>query len=97
IIGDMLELGNRSKQLHAEIGQKIAELKIDEVYGYGEEAAEIVKNCHSEFCGIFTQHADIIGEFIKRLEKGTLVLVKGSRGMKMEKIVQALVDKFKKD
>ena len=97
IVGDMLELGNRSKQLHAEIGKKIAELKIDEVYSYGDEAAEIVKNCHTEFCGIFSQHTDIIGEFIKRLEKGTLVLVKGSRGMKMEQVVQALVDKFKKD
>ena len=74
---------------------------IDKVYvmddASTDKTAEIVKNCHSEFRGSFSQHADIIGEFIKRLEKGTLVLVKGSRGMKMEKIVQALVEKFKKD
>ena len=97
ILGDMFELGRWSKQFHAEIGTKIAQLKIDEVYTLGEDSREIVKNCHSEFRGSFSQHADIIGEFIKRLDKSTLVLVKGSRGMKMEKIVQALVDKFKKN
>ncbi len=97
IVGDMFELGSHSKKFHAEIGKKISELKIDEVYGLGEDSREIVKNCQSEFRGSFSQHADIIGEFIKRLDKSTLVLVKGSRGMKMEKIVHALVDKFKKE
>ncbi len=97
ILGDMLELGHQSKKLHEELGKKIEKFKIDEVYGFGHETLHTIQNCHTSFQKHFSQHIDIIHQFIKRLEIPCLVLVKGSRGMKMERIIEALKSKLKRN
>lgn len=88
IVGDMLELGEASGKLHAELGDWIARLKpIDLVIAVGPEMKPLAaaltghKECH---------HFDDAGRGRKKLKEllqpGDLVLVKGSRGMKLEQV-----------
>ncbi|HRE39711.1 MAG TPA: UDP-N-acetylmuramoyl-tripeptide--D-alanyl-D-alanine ligase [Ignavibacteria bacterium] len=91
ILGDMLELGKSSKSEHSNIGKIISEMKFDNLYTYGSEsynthtAAKNVKNNH-----YFTDKT-LISELLKKdLRKGDIVYLKGSRGMKMEEILDNL-------
>jgi UDP-N-acetylmuramoyl-tripeptide--D-alanyl-D-alanine ligase len=88
VLGDMGELGNDAAQFHREIGIAARELGIEHLYALGAMSANAV----SEF-GEGAQHfADV--EVLKKsleqeLDAQTTVLVKGSRFMKMERVVQA--------
>ncbi len=85
VLGDMLELGERSSQFHQELGKLVKELEIDYLITYGKEAEQISGNKHFQ-----DQRAMI--EFLKSLIKqGDVVLIKGSQGVRMEKIVKALM------
>ncbi len=93
ILGDMLELGDFSEKLHREAGIFIADLDIDEIIFYGkwmkyawEEA--IKRHRYAKYT---ETKADILAEVDKMYKKDTVFLVKGSRGMAMEDIVNYLV------
>ncbi|RKY89122.1 UDP-N-acetylmuramoyl-tripeptide--D-alanyl-D-alanine ligase [candidate division KSB1 bacterium] len=93
VLGDMLELGKYSEQEHKKIGKLICEKGIDYVFTYGNFAELITEECKK--CGItnsqhFTDKFEIINSLKKLLKEGDLILVKGSRGMKMEDIVNGL-------
>ncbi len=93
ILGDMLELGDFSEKLHREAGIFIAGLDIDKVIFYGKEMIyaweETVKRHKS---AKYTEtKADILAEVDKMDKRDTVFLVKGSRGMAMEGIVNYLV------
>ncbi len=93
ILGDMLELGDFSEKLHREVGIFIADLDIDYVIFYGKDMKyaweEAVKrHKHAKYTGT---KADILAEVDKMDKRDTVFLVKGSRGMAMEDIVNYLV------
>lgn len=97
ISGDMLELGESTTKLHEEIGSFSAENGIEELYVTGVNA-EYVSNgainsgMKPEY--IFTgTKKEIINTISKKLNKNDWVLVKGSRAMAMEEIVEALSEK----
>ena len=96
VLGDMLELGKGSQEFHREIGRFISKLNIDFILAFGKEAKyiseEAAKNGVSQNKVFwFRQLPDII-EFINNLiDAGDILLIKGSRGMKMEKIVQGIM------
>lgn len=90
ILGDMLELGEIAIQAHRQIGEKLAQCHIDIVITVGELASHIVQSakeqgltmtiaCHS--------HEEAIKELKTIIQPGDTLLIKGSRGMKMENIV----------
>jgi UDP-N-acetylmuramoyl-tripeptide--D-alanyl-D-alanine ligase len=87
VLGDMGELGDDAVQFHQEIGVAARELGIERLFALGAMSAGAV----SEF-GAGSQHfADINSlktELEKELDAQTTVLVKGSRFMKMERVVQ---------
>ena len=94
--GEMRELGESSAQLHREAGEAAAKTgKIDWVIGVAGHAAEIVKaavhagipQAQTKF---FATSEDAAGFLENFIEAGDLILVKGSRGVKMERIVEAL-------
>jgi UDP-N-acetylmuramyl pentapeptide synthase len=94
VLGDMLELGALSDEAHRDVGRAIAELPADEFVGVGRAAALAVEAARS--AGIAeAYHAksydDTVAHLLKRLAPGDVVLVKGSRGMRMERVVDALV------
>lgn len=96
VLGDMLELGEWSVQAHTQTGTDAAACRLDYIVTVGADAAHIAKGAVA--AGFPANHAasfstnDEAFEFLERLlEQGDTVLVKGSRGMKMEEIVQKLV------
>ena len=94
VLGDMLELGPTAPQLHAEAGRLAAELGIDALFGFGTLAQHATEAARA--AGLAAWHA---GESIEdlaaaiRARFGALsgaLLVKGSRGMRLERVVAAL-------
>ncbi|HIE58901.1 MAG TPA: UDP-N-acetylmuramoyl-tripeptide--D-alanyl-D-alanine ligase [Hydrogenothermaceae bacterium] len=89
ILGDMLELGEYSKEKHEEIGKFILKSNIDKIYLYGEEVKhtyEILKNKKN----VKLIDKVKIFEELKKLKESYFVLIKGSRSMKMEEIIEYL-------
>ncbi|MFA4941271.1 MAG: UDP-N-acetylmuramoyl-tripeptide--D-alanyl-D-alanine ligase [Patescibacteria group bacterium] len=96
VLGDMLELGSYSEEGHREVGRYLAKSGIDKLIAVGERARDISRG--AEEAGLsrddIFEYTDIAeaGRFIEqRLEHGDLILVKGSQGMRMEKIVKELM------
>lgn len=98
VLADVLELGEQSKKLHRSVGefilQKINEgKKLDMVFTYGTDAKEIY-TCVKEGSDIEVQHFDdkkaLIDALKLALKKDDWVLVKGSRGMAMDEVVEKL-------
>lgn len=95
VLGDMLELGPQSAELHRSVGRLVGEARIDRLYAAGDFASAVAEGARERhmaaeyiFCG--TKEA-IIDRLTHALRPGDLILVKGSRGMAMEQVVQAIV------
>jgi UDP-N-acetylmuramyl pentapeptide synthase len=94
VLGDMLELGALGEEAHREVGRQVAALPADEFIGLGRHAALAVAAARA--AGLADAHhaatfEDTVAHLLKRLAPGDIVLVKGSRGMRMERVVDALV------
>ena len=93
ILGDMLDLGEQSDELHREIGTAAARCGIDRLLCCGTQAALIYDAFLSEG-GDFARHYQDKSELAAALpgfiEKGDLVLVKASNGMKFEELLPVL-------
>ena len=87
MLGDMRELGADSVAEHEGILRKLTQMKLDKVYLVGEEFSKALKNVPLEACWFPTSEAlaAAVGDV-----SGALVLVKGSRGIMMEKVVPSL-------
>jgi murE/murF fusion protein len=96
VAGDMLELGEHAESMHRNIGRIAAGSDIAKLYVTGEFARTVAAGAMDEDMNprdIFTGSKEEILKGIKnRLGPGDWVLVKGSRGMTMETIVQGLLD-----
>lgn len=89
-LGDMLELGEKSAQLHQEIAKYLQQFHIDFVLLVGNQMAQIAENCSVNFYKIFSDSSLAASEIKNLLQDGDLLYVKGSRGMKMERIIEKL-------
>ncbi|MFH1197755.1 MAG: UDP-N-acetylmuramoyl-tripeptide--D-alanyl-D-alanine ligase [bacterium] len=95
LLGDMFELGNKSKEMHGMIGEYIAKKKVDAVYSLGE----FMKYMHAvvKKDGIESKHfssRDDLKTFLaKNNFSNAAILVKGSRGMKMEEFTELFKNK----
>ena len=89
VLGEMAELGADSSQWHARIGRSAKAVRIDRVFAIGADSTETV----SAF-GAGAQHFESAAELIDALrdavDSDTTVLIKGSRRMGMEQVVDAL-------
>lgn len=99
VLADVLELGELSYQCHYEVGEYIAaarlgECTMDEVITVGQEAATIGRAVMEHNPAIrvsaFDTKEEAVAYLKANLRAGDGCLVKGSRGMRMEKIVEAL-------
>jgi UDP-N-acetylmuramoyl-tripeptide--D-alanyl-D-alanine ligase len=91
VIGDMLELGSASEREHRSLGEFICESNVDFVITYGTYASHILEVTRGRVEGISAgAHDEIVGILTRVAKPGDLVLIKGSRGMKMENVVQSL-------
>lgn len=91
VLGDMLELGSIAVAAHENIGKKLAQCHIDIVVTVGELAANIASKASA--CGIghvvaCSNHEQAQAELKQVLQPGDTILIKGSRGMRMENIIK---------
>ncbi|MBM7579468.1 UDP-N-acetylmuramoyl-tripeptide--D-alanyl-D-alanine ligase [Jeotgalibacillus terrae] len=91
VLGDMLELGDNEETFHREIGQKINFNEIPVLLTYGPRSKWLAEEAlqRSPLVYWFKEHDELVAELKKHLCKGDLVLVKGSRGMELEKVIEA--------
>ncbi len=94
VAGDMLELGNQAESLHKQVGAWAAAADIDKLLITGEFADAVVAgaiNAKMSPTDIFTGTREEILDTLKQsLKPGDWILVKGSRGARMETIVKGL-------
>jgi UDP-N-acetylmuramoyl-tripeptide--D-alanyl-D-alanine ligase len=94
VLGDMLELGALTEGAHREAGRQVAAAGAAEFVGMGPQARLAVEAARAaglaEAAHTLTTE-DTVAFLLKRLTPGDLVLVKGSRGMRMERVADALV------
>ena len=95
VLGDMLELGDQSETAHRKIGEYLQDKPVDVVFCYGPFASIIVDVLDSlEASSImkesFDSHKQLAEALKDVLHKGDILLLKGSRGMALEKILEYL-------
>ena len=93
VLGDMLELGVASTQQHEKLGSKCSEANLDAVFTIGKETM----STQSVINGIpinlhYHNSDDLISSLKSQLKDNDKVLFKGSRGMKMEKIISGVFE-----
>ncbi len=101
VCGDMLELGNYAESLHREVGTKVANANIDILWTVGSlsrfVAEEAIANGMSEerirSCDTSEEASSLVAS---QLKKDDTVLIKGSRGMKLENVVRQIESHFSK-
>jgi len=88
-LGDMAELGDNADQLHIDAGVYAKESGVDSLYSFGKLAAKAAKEFGGNgFC--YDKHEDMIDALRDELSQEVTLLVKGSRSMHMENVVNAL-------
>ena len=94
VLGSMLELGNHSACAHRELGRRAADVGLDVVFFYGEETAPAAQALvASGFDGpsLWTDDYDLLAErVVEETRPGDRVLLKGSRGVNLERLVPVL-------
>ena len=94
VLGDMLELGSYSKELHEKVGEEVNKNNIDILITVGKEAKNISKIAKRTVKEVYTfenneQVKELLGSLLK---KGDAVLVKASNGMKFSEICGTIGD-----
>lgn len=90
VLGDMKELGDNAKLLHQMAGTSIRQAGIDYLFTYGELSASTAQ-AFGEGAYHFNEQEKLVSALKPFLYNQTTILVKGSRSMRMEKIVAGLV------
>jgi len=97
VAGEMLELGENEKAIHRETGEKLGRLGIDKLIGVRGLATELVEGAkHSGVSyAVFAVDSDSAGDLlVQEIRPGDVVLIKGSRGVRTEKVLEKLLQKF---
>ena len=98
VLGDMLELGDFAEEAHREIGKKVKECSIDLLVALGEEAPILIESAvrhglEPEKAIVAETHLEVLSILEQMIREGDWILVKGSRRMAMEKVVQGLTER----
>lgn len=92
ILGDMLELGAASDAMHRRVGALVAQHQIDILMAIGAQMAQAAAACRAAGGVVyhFASTAEARAGMAGLLRPGDAILLKGSRGMALEKILEAL-------
>jgi len=95
VLGDMLELGEISEPAHRQIGGYAAEKGVSGLFTFGGQAAYIAEGARQagrqpDYIGTFDNMETLVQKLRAFLRAGDTVLIKGSRGMRMERVCKAL-------
>ncbi|TRZ66092.1 UDP-N-acetylmuramoyl-tripeptide--D-alanyl-D-alanine ligase [bacterium] len=93
VLGDMLEMGKSSKKVHSYVGKLVKEMGFQNLYTYGTESYNTFKSAKGVGNNYYFSSKDELTEFLRlNVKNSDVVYVKGSRGMKMEDIVNHLIN-----
>lgn len=95
VLGDMFELGETSKRQHELVGRYAAQQGVELLVAVGNDAQLMARG--AEAAGMqqvlyFNEKQEFIKKMGSIVQKGDVILVKGSRGMEMEKIVKKIME-----
>lgn len=94
VLGDMLELGEMTRQLHTLVGEMAADSSIDKLFCYGKNSVYIAKR--AALLGVDVYHTcdmdDLCKMLCKYIKSNDAILFKASRGMHLEKCVERLYE-----
>jgi len=98
VLGDMLELGSGAPAAHREVGL-LAATCVERLYVMGEYAETVAAGAVDGGMGadhiyVAGSHGEIVEDLRRKVTKGDNILVKGSRGMHMEKVAEAIRNGF---
>ena len=95
VLGDMLELGDLDESAHRELGRYVAKSNFKMVVGIGKSSKflieEVNKYSKKTKTYLFAEAEDAIPTIKQELKKGVSVVVKGSRSIGLDKLVDALI------
>lgn len=95
VAGEMLELGEREKEIHRETGKKLAASGIDFLIGVRGLAKDLIEGANGIKEKAFFNNSDEAGEFLaNEIKAGDLILIKGSRGVRTERVIEKILEKF---
>ena len=94
VAGDMLELGARTAEMHSQLGSRAANNNVARLYASGQQSAAVAEGARKEGMQpadmVTGSREEILEDLKGYLQPGDWVLVKGSRGMAMENVVDGL-------
>lgn len=95
VLGDMLELGDKTEEYHEQIGRKLAQCRPDHAIVVGKYADLVVKSAiaagqSAETLTVMQNLNDVVERLGRILEQGDLLLLKASRALQFERIVDGL-------
>ncbi len=99
VLGDMLELGTYSKEAHLQVGNMVAQNNVDCLLAYGKDAkyyVEAAKQSGVENAVWFDDKEKLSDTLLKITSAGDAVLFKGSRGMKLEDVINTVYKGWRK-
>ncbi len=99
ILGEMRELGDFAEEGHRLVGEAVAKNKINRLISIGPFASQMVEvalaqGMDANFCKAFSKQEDALETILSWLPECKSILIKGSRGAKMEKITEFLKEKL---
>lgn len=89
VVGDLFEVGDDTIQVHQELGEYAKAQGIDELFALGEMSHHAV-TAFADGGAHFEDKPSMITALKPKLKSGVVVLVKGSRGMRMEEVVNGI-------
>ena len=92
---DRWELGDESRRAHFGVGERAASLGVQQLFLLGAQADAMAAGARaggmrSDTIHVCGSHAEVAAAVVAQWQPGDTVLVKGSRGMKMEEVVRLL-------
>jgi UDP-N-acetylmuramoyl-tripeptide--D-alanyl-D-alanine ligase len=97
VLGDMLELGPGSAAAHEEAGERIGEMRVEHLFLLGDQAQHLAEGAKAagmkeQKVHVARNREEVLEGLEKVVEAGDWILVKGSRRMQMERIIEGLAD-----
>lgn len=94
VMGDMLELGEHEVRYHQELGELIGKEKVDYLMGVGEASKQMIataaKSLGKNKTVWVSDQKKVFSKLSPFLEKNSVILLKGSRSIHLENVVEAL-------
>ncbi len=91
VLGDMLELGDESERLHRELAEPLAAAEVDRVFLIGQAIAALDEVLpEGKRAGLWPSPEEAMPALLHFLEPGDVVTIKGSRGVRVSRVVELL-------